>query len=306
MSQVTSLRRWVGLVVSIGAMASTTACSAESGDEEVATAEQELPSCDPDSPSCLPEDYIIRTQKESFTSTLSTVNWCGGGYLTRAELEERVKKLTDYMLGGSSFPTTSGYPCVGGGSLSASDLAVMRSGMAYGGACQFDWCNFQNGICSAPAALHKMSCKNFTSQASVDAFNALPGKVEACWPGAGILVSPANSSFYASPNTSTKWRYKYTWNTGEITYSAWKWDVNFYWHPEPVQVPSGLSGPTNTQTTGIGVNTGAAYSKVVRFPQGWTLSTAHAAGTPCSPLDIPAGLYANYFINRSGNYSRCL
>jgi hypothetical protein len=74
------------------------------------------------------------------------------------------------------------------------------------------------------------------------------------------------------------------------------------WAPQPAYVAQNLD-QYNTTAAAYHYPSGQPTT-VRRWPSGWTLG-ALESGTPCSPVDIPAGTLVYWVIERYGNYSRC-
>lgn len=79
------------------------------------------------------------------------------------------------------------------------------------------------------------------------------------------------------------------------------------WAPEPAQLQAPLSGGNGTTGDARLVNTGGPTT-VVKWPGSWAWMAGgpEDSGRPCSPVALPEGTITDWFIERRGNYARCI
>jgi len=70
------------------------------------------------------------------------------------------------------------------------------------------------------------------------------------------------------------------------------------------KLSTSLSGATGSSAAAYYVESGAGTT-VVKWP-GTYVYGSHAAGTPCSTYDLPAGATTDRMIHASGNYRKCV
>lgn len=74
--------------------------------------------------------------------------------------------------------------------------------------------------------------------------------------------------------------------------------------PEPARLTQPLSGSNGATGAAYYVNT-TIETTVVRWSGSWMYNTSLAAGTPCSTVDLAAGVETGKVIQATGNYRKC-